>query len=136
VGVTEGGSMEGITLELYYDSTVEPFAEPEFNMEKIQQLLKTLIEKKKVRVKIVDTAGWSREMLYEVFKKACRKDKSLGDIFSSKQRRGWFFGREVPALLIIRGKKIVDVYPQRRDNNVETIASYLQALLMELGEEK
>ena len=127
--------MEGITLELYYDSTVEPFAEPEFNMEKIQQLLKTLMVKK-VKVKIVDTAGWSREMLYEVFKKACRKDKTLGDIFSSKQRRGWFFGREVPALLVIRGKKIVDVYPRRRGNNIETIASYLQALLMELGEEK
>ncbi len=127
--------MEGITLELYYDSTVEPFAEPEFNMEKIQQLLKTLMVKK-VKVKIVDTAGWSREMLYEVFKKACRKDKTLGDIFSSKQRRGWFFGREVPALLIIRGKKIVDVYPQKGDNSIKTIAGYLQALLMELGEEK
>jgi len=127
----EAGSVEGLTLELYYDSTVDPFAEPEFDIEEVERLLKTL-RARGMEVKIVDTAGWSREMLREVFERACRESRSPRNIFGPKRRRGWFFGREVPALLLIRGEKVIDVYPRIRGEKTETIMSCLQTLLRRL----
>jgi imidazolonepropionase-like amidohydrolase len=123
--------MEGaqdLMLELYYDTTVDPFAEPEFNAKKVEQLLK-ILKARGIKIRIVDTAGWDREMLYEVFRRACRTSKSSGEIFGPRKRRGCFFGREVPALLLIRDGRIVNVYPQKRDGKTETIVDCLQTLL-------
>jgi hypothetical protein len=131
MGVIGAGSVDGLTLELYYDSTVDPFAEPGFDIEEVERLLEAL-KARGVEVKIVDTAGWSREMLREVFERACRGGGSSRNIFGPKRRRGWFFGREVPALLLIRGGKVIDVYPRRRDGKTETIMSCLQTLLRQL----
>jgi hypothetical protein len=127
----EAGSMEGLILELYYDSTVDPFAEPEFNLEEVELLLKAL-EARGVKVKIVDTAGWNREMLREVFERVCEGNKLSKNVFGPKRRRGWFFGREVPALLLIRGERIIAVCPHRRNKKTETIMSCLQTFLRQL----
>lgn len=99
-----------LTIELYYDSTVEPFETPEFSIKRIEKLLKILKECG-VKIKIIDTAGWSRKMLLEVFEKISSTGISFKNIFGSGKRKGWFFGREVPSLLIIQGNQTVDVYP-------------------------
>jgi len=125
-------------LELYIDSTVEPFKFPSFDCEKILDLLKKLRERG-IEVKIVDTAGWSYEMLYETYLKAASVAIAKGylayrvrKIFGSARESGKYFGRQVPALLVYEDNKIVDVYPHEERGRLITIEEFLRTKLREL----
>jgi len=124
--------VKDLIIELYYDSTVEPFETPQFNLKEVERLLK-ILKKFGVEIKIVDTAGWSRKMLSETFKQISAKEKSFQEVFGSKKRKGWFFGREVPGVLIIQGKQSVEVYPRIEKNGIKTVEDGLKKLVRSLG---
>jgi len=125
---------DDLVLEIYYDSTVEPFEVSEFDIEKVERLLRILRESG-VKIKVVDTAGWSRRMLQDVFKKVSCTEVLSEDIFGSGKRRGWFFGREIPALLIVRGDRILKVYPHREKDEIKTVEDGLEELVEQLGDD-
>lgn len=118
-----------IYLELYYDTTVEPFESTAFDPVKVLDLL-TKAQSAGFQVKIIDTAGWSREMLMEQYKglKAPRGKKN--NVFGPPRKRGWFFGREVPALIVYFTREgVMGIYPRHEDGHIVTVEDFLNQLL-------
>ena len=118
-----------VLLELYYDTTVEPFENPAFNSGKILGLL-AKAKSAGFRIKIIDTAGWSREMLMEQYRSLKVPRRQRNDVFGPPRKRGWFFGREVPALVVYfeLGEK-VDIYPRHVNGSIITVEEFLNQLL-------
>jgi len=123
---------EGLKLELFYDSTVEPFGTLRFDFGVVRSLLRTLA-KSGVEVRIIDTAGWNRRMLSEAFSRASAAGKEFRGIFGSGRRKGWFFGREVPAVLLIKEGRVIDVYPHVEEGGIRTVEEGLRCLIRRLG---
>jgi len=121
-----------VILELYHDSTVEPFENPRFNTIEVMKMLKEA-EIRGFIVKIVDTAGWSRELLMERYKQIVRRCRKGGGIFGPRNKRGWFFGREVPALIILTEGGKPELYPAQIGNSLITISEILKKLLSKRG---
>lgn len=117
-----------IILELYYDSTVEPFENPRFDFAEVIKLLR-LAMTSGITVRIVDTAGWDRELLIEYYKQIVGKRRGYGDIFGTRKKKGWFFGREVPALVVLYERGQPELYPSRKGDSIITISDFLQKLL-------
>lgn len=117
-----------VILELYYDSTVEPFQNPRFNTVEVMKMLKEA-EIRGFMVRIIDTAGWSRELLMERYKQVVRRCREGEDIFGPRNKRGWFFGREVPALIILAEGSKPELYPAQIGNSLITISEILKKLL-------
>jgi len=116
-------------LELYYDTTVEPFESPAFNSARVLDLL-IKIQSAGFKVRIIDTAGWSREMLMEQYRSLRTPRGRKNDIFGPPKKRGWFFGREVPALVVYSApNEPVDVYPHHEDSHIITVEDFLGRLL-------
>jgi len=122
-------------IELYFDSTVEPFANPPFRADEVMEMLGVL-ESSGIKVKLVDTAGWSRDMLIEQYRLAAGRRRGVDDIFGPRGRRGWFFGREVPALVVRRGHGEPEIYPRRADDRLITPSDFLRKLIEQRGGEK
>jgi len=120
-----------VMLELYYDTTVEPFASPPFSTSEVLRMLKHA-KSAGIAVRIVDTAGWSRDMLMEQYRAVMGGRRIKSDIFGPKKKRGWFFGREVPALVIYREGGKPEVYPSVRGDQVITISNFLKKLLTQM----
>jgi len=119
-------------LELYYDTTVEPFASAGFNAARVFELL-SRIKEAGITVRVYDTAGWDHTMLREVYLKACvpaiLKKYGIKNIFGKRGRRGLFFGRQTPALLVVENGRVTDVYPRREGDRFVTISDFLEGLL-------
>jgi len=127
-----------LELRLYLDSTVEPFAKISFNKRKVFLLLEKLKEHG-INVSIIDTAGWNKEMIYEVYLNAARvaifrgyKAYRIRKIFGSARDSGKYFGREVPALLVYDKGEVIDVYPHEEKGKLITIEEFLEEKLREL----
>lgn len=119
-------------LELYYDSTVEPFVSAEFNTADVFRLLDEA-KGMGIVVRIYDTAGWNHDMVREVYLKACvpaiRKKYKIKNIFGKRGSGGLFFGRQIPALLVIKDGKPINVYPHREGGRLITISEFLENLV-------
>lgn len=118
----------GIVLELYYDSTVEPFANPKFEAAEVIEMLRKA-ESSGFTVRLIDTAGWGRELLMERYRQVAGR-RGLDEIFGPRGKRGWFFGREVPALVVL-GTGMPELYPARSRGSTITVSDYLRRLLGE-----
>lgn len=126
--------MGELRLELLYDSTVEPFSSLKFNFDTVRSLIRAL-EERGVEVKIIDTAGWSRRMLLEEFRRASTSGREIHSIFGAGRREGWFFGREAPALLLVKEGRVIDVYPHIEGGSIVTVEDGIRRILrcMEVG---
>jgi len=124
-------------IELYYDSTVEPFRREAFNWHKILELL-DLAKKRGVEVNMTDTAGWNSGMIYEIYLRAVttsvRKRYSIRRVFGTARESGRYFGRQVPALLVYEDDSIVDVYPRDERRRIVTIIEFLEGFVANLPE--
>lgn len=125
-----GGGL--IKLELYYDSTVEPFRREDFNRRRILELLNKA-EKRGVEVAVIDTASWDSSMLYDIYLKACipsiRSGYGIRTVFGTARESGRYFGRQVPALLVYEDDGVTDVYPHDEKRRTVTIIEFLGELL-------
>ena len=143
-------------LVLFYDSTVVPL--PDDRSRGITDALKiaTLLQKKHICV-LVDTSTLSPEELHLAYAKAVGtsvyKKYRIRQVFGSRRRSGWLFGRHVPALFVYErnfptvvakkpgievlfkqaqtrvdlGQKIPDeVYPRDEDGMIVTIGDFLE----------
>jgi len=126
---------EVTAVELYFDSTVDPFANPPFRADRVMEMLR-MLESLGIKVKLVDTAGWSRDMLIEQYKLVAGRRRNVDDIFGPRGRRGWFFGREVPALVVYWKHGKTGIYPCYADDKLITPSDFLKELLEQRGEEK
>ena len=122
-------------LEFFYDSTVEPFQVDDYDRDRVLELLERL-RRAGVGVKIHDTAGWSGEMQMEHYLRAIapavRGKYGIRRVFGSARNPRWFFGRQVPALIVREAGRDVDVYPRRLGAKRETILGFLRKLISEL----
>lgn len=127
-----------VALEFFYDSTVEPFRIDDVNVPGILALLEE-ISVKGVKVTVHDTAGWDYAMQMDHYMRAVgvsvRKRYGLRRIFGSARTSGLFFGRQVPALLVIENGEVTDVYPHMEAGRRHTITDFLRKL-RGLGEMK
>lgn len=121
-----GRGKQGIVLELYYDSTVEPFANPKFEAAEVMEMLRRA-EASGITVRVIDTAGWGRELLMERYRQVAGRRRP-DEIFGPRGKKGWFFGREVPALVVL-GKGRPELYPARSCGSTVTVSDYLRRLL-------
>jgi hypothetical protein len=124
-------------LELFYDSTVEPFQREAFDQHRIFELLNKL-KKKGMEITITDTASWNSSMLYETYLKAVTpsvyKRYSIRKVFGTTRESGRYFGRQVPALLVHENDSVIDVYPHDEKRSIVTIIEFLEELIAKLPE--
>jgi len=134
-----------MTLQLWYDSTQQPFESDPANEDwgDARALWDKLKASGKAQCQEMDTSTLSDEEREEGYWKAvvptqryaCR-GYAIRQVFGSQRKgAGPHFGRGVPALLVYKaeGKYPTDVYPHRERTGVFTIYSYLKDLLSELG---
>ena len=92
-----------VRFVLFYDSTVVPL--PDDRSRGFSEALKlaTLLEKKH-RCVLVDTSELSPEELHQAYAKAVGtsvyKKYRIRQVFGSRRRSGWLFGKHVPALFV------------------------------------
>jgi len=123
-------------VELYYDSTVEPFMRASFEAERVFELLRKAKDAG-IDVRIRDTAGWERQMVRETYLKACvgyiRKKHEVTEIFGTGTATGLFFGRQVPALVLFENERAVDVYPHQEAGRMVSIHEFLERVIRSRG---
>jgi hypothetical protein len=84
-----------------------------------------------VDVKIVDTARLSEQEIQADYTRAIQPSVtnkySVRQMFGSRKRAGWLFGRGVPALLVqdSTGQGIADVFPHNESGKIVTIQDAL-----------
>jgi len=123
-------------LELYYDSTVEPFRSAPFQRNRIFKLL-SRIKGKGVQVAVIDTADWNRNMRYEIYLRCINpsvyKRYRIRNVFGTARESGRYFGRQVPALLVYENDDVIDVYPHDEKRRIISIGEFLEQLVEKLS---
>jgi hypothetical protein len=85
-----------------------------------------------VAVKIVDTAGMSEDEIQGTYLRATqpsvRQKYSVRQMFGSRRRSGWLFGRAVPAMVVWGASgEAVDVFPHDETGRIVTICDALNS---------
>ncbi len=84
-----------------------------------------------INVQIVDTCHMSEQEIQADYIRAIlpsvRKKYSVRQIFGSRSRSGWLFGRAVPALVVreASGEAVADVFPHNESGRIVTIQDAL-----------
>lgn len=130
--------LEGkMRLKLVHHSQTWPIASRDndgFDLEEIRELLQQL-EESGVSSEIVDVMRRVDEERTDLYLEAtlptARKKYQVRQVFGSKRHAGYFFGREVPALLVYEpgDQYPVDVYPHRSRGRTITIRAFLEGLV-------
>ena len=119
-------------FHLYYDSTIEPFTSITGSIEYILRKLHKL-SNKGYKIKIIDTAGWTNDMLFEIYMSvvqlAIRRKFRLRKVFGTAREGGKYFGKEVASLLVYENDQLVDVYPKIEKGRLITIEDYLKSII-------
>lgn len=93
------------------------------------------LKRKRLPCVIVDTSKLSEEDIFKAYAEAIRvsviKKCKIRQIFGSKRRSGWLFGKAVPALLVYAdgNSHPIDVYPHEEHGRIVTIKEFLDKLL-------
>lgn len=114
-------------LVLYYDRTAILKELPcnagiDKALERIEEFRSQGID-----VRVVDTTRMSEQELWADYSRATEpsiwKKYSVRQIFGSRSRSGWLFGRGVPALLVQEpsGNAVADVFPHNESGRIITI---------------
>lgn len=82
---------------------------------------------------VVDAAAWSREQAEDAYQRlaippSVRNRYRVRRVFGSNKYSGSFFGKGVPALVVLHNGRPQDVYPhEEQDGTIVTINDYLEA---------
>jgi hypothetical protein len=103
--------------------------------EKIDEVIERLGEfrSRGVDVTVVDTTRMSEREIQDKYLRAVqpsvRKKYSVRQVFGSRSRSGWLFGRGVPALVVksLAGETIADVFPHRESGRIITIHDAIES---------
>jgi hypothetical protein len=120
-------------FKFYYSSMIE---KPWCNLTKIQNQLLQL-EKAGIEIEFIDTNGMTEQELFDIYTEAynpsVRKHLKIKQVFGSQNRKGAFFGRQQPALLVYGGdgKYPLDVYPHDENGKRILIEDYLERKIKE-----
>jgi hypothetical protein len=126
-------------LRLYHSSEEQPLSghPPNEGYDKVEQLLE-LVAEKGILYETMDTNRLSEEEIQAAYIDACMpsvyKKFKLRQVFGSRRRSGWLFGKGVPALVVYSPESqfAEDVYPHEERGRIVTIKEYLEKLLTQL----
>lgn len=105
------------------------------DIEKVLELLGEL-HKRGVSCRIIDASGLDensvRSLYFDAVGASFMSKCEIREIFMSENEDGYFFGREIPALLIYEGGVAIDVYPHKTEFGYVTIYDCLKSMIDEL----
>ncbi len=120
-------------LVLYYDSDTEPLQAPANAGFQEALSVAQALQQKGSPIQLVNTIRLNQEELQKAYFDAVvasvQKKYRIRQVFGSRRRSGWFFGRGVPALLVYgHSQKVPDeVYPHERTGRIVTIKEFLES---------
>lgn len=120
-----------LSVKLYYDSKID---NPRCDISKIMKLLDKLHDLE-FGCQIIDTADMDEESLSGLYAESVmpsvRKHYRVRHIFGTRNKRGKFFGRQQPALLVYKdnNRHPEDIYPHEEEGEKITIEDYLERIL-------
>ena len=123
-----------LAVKLYYNTKIET---PRCDLGRIFFLLDQLNEKG-IEYQTIDTADYDEDSLSKLYIQAVMpavwKHYRVRHIFGTRNRRGKFFGREQPALLVYKGniEYPEDIYPHEKEGEKIPIEDYLEQILVEV----
>jgi hypothetical protein len=84
-----------------------------------------------VAYRLVDVSGRSADELRDEYMRVAvvpsvRKRYRVAQVFGTHKYPGVYFGRRVPALVVLEDGRPVDVYPHEEEGRVVTIADYIE----------
>jgi len=119
---------------LYFDSQTSPLqASANTGFQEAMTIAKAL-QRKGLPLKLVNTERLNAEEVQKGYSAAVvasvQKKYRIRQIFGSRRRSGWLFGRGVPALLVYgQSEKVPDeVYPHEQLGRVVTIKEFLDGV--------
>lgn len=127
-----------LSMKLYYNSEIEK------TWCDIPKILKLFDELQDLGVgcQIIDTVDMDEETLSELYIEAVmpsvRKHYRVKHFFGTRNKKGKFFGREQPALLVYKDNKRYpeDIYPHEEEREKVTIEDYLSQILADVEKQK
>jgi len=125
-------------LRYYHSSEHAPLEDrSNLGLEEVPKLLKRL-ERVGARAEFVDTADLAEKKLFDIYSRhavvpSVWNRYAIRQVFGTRRRGGAFFGREVPALVVLANgdKSPVDVYPHLEGEHIVTIRDFLASFLKE-----
>jgi len=127
-----------LSVKLYYNSKID---NPRCDISKVLKLLDE-IHDLGIGCQIIDTADMDEDSLSGLYAEAVipsvRKHYSVRHIFGTRNKRGKFFGRQQPALLVYKenSRHPEDIYPHEKEGEKITIEDYLERILAEVEKQK
>jgi hypothetical protein len=121
-------------LELYFDpDQVLAVPENEGMYAQDPQRLLSAVREAGVEYRVVAPSSLSREELDDLYSRlavppSVRKRYSIKRIFGTNKYPGSFFGRGVPALVVLDDGRPQDVFPHEEGGKIVTIKDYLERL--------
>ncbi len=127
-------------LKLYCNSKEQPTTDSRNEgFDEVMNLLQ-LLQKQSISSETVDTSSLSDEEIQRAYLEAVTpsvyKKFRIRQIFGSRRRSGWLFGKEVPALFVYEeGERYpINVYPHTEQGRVRTIKEFLENLLNKVAQ--
>jgi hypothetical protein len=121
-------------IEFYYDSNdTEPWPENEGLYGQRMEPLLGQVKEAGIDYRVVDPSDLSREELEDAYIRlavppSVRKRYGIKRIFGTNKYPGSFFGRQVPALVVLENGRPQDVFPHEEGGKIVTIKDYLERL--------
>ena len=121
-------------IELYYDpDNMEPRPENEGLYGQRMERLLGQMKEAGVDYRVLDPSELSREELEDAYTRlavppSVRKRYGIKRIFGTNKYPGSYFGRQVPALVVLESGRPQDVFPHEEGGKIVTIKDYLERL--------
>jgi hypothetical protein len=121
-------------LELYYDpENVLAVPENEGVYAQDPERLMSAVREAGVEYRVIAPSSLSREQLDDVYNRfavppSVRKRYGIRRIFGTNKYPGSFFGKGVPALVVLENGRPQDVFPHEEGGKLVTIKDYLERL--------
>lgn len=122
-------------IELYYDANnVQPRPENEGLYGQRMSRLLGRVKEAGVEYSVIDVSDLPREELEDVYTRVAvlpsvRKRYRIRHIFGTNKYPGSFFGKGVPALVVVENGRPQDVYPhEEAGGKIVTVKEYLEKL--------
>ncbi len=118
---------------LYHDSSSEPLDVPANKGLSDALLLARNLLRHGAPIELVETAKLDAQGIYQCYLHAVTasvlRKYRIRQVFGSRRRSGWLFGRGVPALVVYASDKDFpeDVYPHDSPGGVTTIQDFLES---------
>ncbi len=121
-------------VELYcHPDNVQDWPENEGLYGQQPERLLVRVREAGVEYAVIDVSGLSREALEDIYTRlavvpSVRKRYGIRRIFGTNKCPGAFFGKSVPALVVLENGRPEDVYPHEERGRIVTIKDYIDRL--------